>query len=124
MRSAIIDGVVPPQANMNTDAPRSIDRAFTQLFQACSANATCNAAYPALEANLFELVARLNLSPPTSRGGPQHRPIATRPCSTATGLLSALFQAFYISDMIPLLPEVIHRADKGDFRPLSRSWAC
>src|SRR4029079_19330341 len=46
VRSAIIDGVVPPQSNMNIDAPRTIDRALTQLFNACAADARCNPPYP------------------------------------------------------------------------------
>ncbi|MEP7358389.1 MAG: alpha/beta hydrolase, partial [Anaerolineales bacterium] len=118
VRSAIIGGVVPPQANMNTQAPFSIDRAYTQLFKACAADARCNAAYPSLEATLFELVARLNreparinvLDPDTGRSYPA--------LLNGDGLLGALFQAFYISDLIPLLPEVIHRADKGNYSAL------
>src|SRR5205085_3754638 len=118
VRSAIIDGVVPPQGNMNVDAPRTIDRAYTQLFKACAADARCNSAYPSLEASLFELVARLNREPARISVVDPNTGRAYPAVLNGDGLLDVLFQAFYISDLIPLLPEVIHRADKGNFAPL------
>src|SRR5207249_1804874 len=63
VRSAIVDGVVPPQGNMTTGVPFSEDRAFTELFKACAADATCNTAYPNLEDTFFNLVAKLDQTP-------------------------------------------------------------
>ena len=64
------------------------------------------------------MVARLNrepahitvIDPETARAYPA--------VLNGDGLLAVLFQAFYISDLIPLLPEILRRADKGDFAAL------
>jgi pimeloyl-ACP methyl ester carboxylesterase len=115
VRSAVIDGVVPPQSNMNTNVPRTEDRAFTELFKACAADATCNTAYPRLEDTFFNLVSQLNEKPATIHL------IDPDTGQTYTALLNgdafvgAVFQAMYESDLVPAIPEIIHRATQGDF---------
>ena len=50
---------------MTTGSPYSEDRAFTELFKACAADATCNTANPNLEDTFFNLVAKLDETPAT-----------------------------------------------------------
>jgi pimeloyl-ACP methyl ester carboxylesterase len=65
LRSVILDAVVPPQVDFNFEAVRTIDRAYTELFNACAADAECGRAYPNLEKVLFDLVDRLDKHPVT-----------------------------------------------------------
>src|SRR5258708_32025458 len=118
VRSAILDGVVPPQGNMTTGTPYSKDRAFTELFKACTADATCNTAYPNLEDTFFNLVDKLNQTPAHIRVvDPQTGKIYPAVLN-GDGLLGAVFQAMYISELVPAMPEIIRRADAGDFTAL------
>ncbi len=118
VRSAIIDGVVPPQGNMNTSVPFTEDRAFTELFKACAADAACNTTYPHLEDTFFNLVTELNLTPAKIRLiDPQTGQIYPAKLN-GDGLIGAVFQAMYESDLVPALPEIIRRATTGDFAAL------
>ena len=132
VRSALVDGVVPPQNNMNTDAPRSEDRDFTELFNACTADTACSTTYPNLSDTFFGLVAKLNKEPAhitlTDPDTGQVYPAVLN----GDGLIGAIFQAMYESDLIPAIPEIIRRANQGDFGPLEpiialidldRSWS-
>jgi pimeloyl-ACP methyl ester carboxylesterase len=132
VRSAIVDGVVPPQGNMTTGAPYSEDRAFTELFKACTGDATCNTAYPNLEDTFFNLVDKLNQTPAHIHVVDQQTGIIYPAVLNGDGLLAAVFQAMYESDLIPALPEIIWRANAGNFDALepivalinlNRDWA-
>jgi pimeloyl-ACP methyl ester carboxylesterase len=63
LRSAILDSVVPPQVNVETEAYRSFDHALTELFDACRADSECRQAYPNLEQTYTDLSARLAAGP-------------------------------------------------------------
>jgi pimeloyl-ACP methyl ester carboxylesterase len=118
VRSAVIDGVVPPQGNMNTGVPYSEDRAFTELFKACAADANCNTAYPHLEDTFFSLVAQLNQKPATVRLLDPDTGQIYPAVLNGDGLISAVFQAMYASDLLPAIPEIIHRATRDDYAAL------
>jgi pimeloyl-ACP methyl ester carboxylesterase len=115
LRSVILDSVVPRQTNPNSEVPRSMDRAFTELFQACAADPGCNRDYPNLEQVFFDLLTRLDQAP--GRG------LATDPDTGKTynavidgdTMLSLVFQLLYASSVIPLVPKVITDAANGDF---------
>jgi pimeloyl-ACP methyl ester carboxylesterase len=118
VRSAIIDGVVPAQGNMTTGVPNSEDRAFTELFKACTADATCNTAYPHLEDTFFNLVDKLNQTPVQIQVVDPSTGQIYPAILNGDGLLAAVFQAMYESDLVPALPEIIRRANTGDFSAL------
>jgi pimeloyl-ACP methyl ester carboxylesterase len=118
VRSAIIDGVLPPQVNVNTNAPFTEDRAFTQLFQACVASAPCNAAYPKLETTFFNLVANLNQKPASLHLVDPTTGESYPALLTGDFLIQIVFQTMYETDLIPLLPEIIRRATHGDYAAL------
>ncbi len=65
VRSAILDSVYPPQADIYLDAYFSGERALQALFDACEAAESCRARYPNLEENFFRLYERLNRYPLT-----------------------------------------------------------
>jgi pimeloyl-ACP methyl ester carboxylesterase len=118
LRSVILDGVVPPQMNLNVDVPYSADYAFTQFFNACAADLACSQAYPGLEKTFFDLVDRMN-----------EQPVELHLVDFQTGqgytdvfrgddFLWAVFQMMYAREFIPLLPELIQDVGQGKLQTL------
>ncbi|MGF6228476.1 pimeloyl-ACP methyl ester carboxylesterase [Inquilinus ginsengisoli] len=66
LRSVILEGVLPPEANVFDYAANS-GQAFDALVRACEASAACNAAYPDLEQRFLALARRLDAEPLTVR---------------------------------------------------------
>jgi pimeloyl-ACP methyl ester carboxylesterase len=111
IRSVILDSVYPPQVNLYTAWAPNAERAFNVLFDACAADAGCNAAYPDLRSVFYALVDRLNDDPiavavPTGT--------ATTPV-TVTGslLMDVVFTGLYRADVIPDLPRLIYQVSDG-----------
>ncbi|MGK9232120.1 alpha/beta fold hydrolase [Inquilinus limosus] len=64
LRSVILEGVLPPEANVFDDAAKS-GEAFDALVRACRASAACNENYPDLERRFLALAERLDADPLT-----------------------------------------------------------
>jgi len=122
LRSVILDGVVPPQINFLTEAPRSHGRSFSELFRACAADPACHTAYPDLERVTFDLVDKLNAVP--ARVPITDRETGKEFNAVLDGdtFLDLLIQFFYVTPLIPLLPAVIDGARRGDFALIQRVW--
>lgn len=120
IRSVVLDSVYPLEANLYTALPGNAARAFDVLFAGCTADATCSAAYPTLEADFYALVDQLNAEPA--------RFIIRQPLSGAsyamifTGdhLVDFVFNMLYAADVIPALPALISDVGRGDFSTVSR----
>jgi len=110
LRSVILDSTYPLQAS-GADVPASAQRAFDKLWERCAADPACEAAYPNLKDIFNRTVERLNAEPVTMEvavPGGKHT-------VTLTGdmLPGLLFQALYITELIPLLPGMIYAAHGG-----------
>ncbi len=114
VRSAIIDSVVPLQGSY-FDAAKSTQRVLDTLFQGCAADTACNKAYPDLENDFYGLVKQLNDQPveikvPNLQTGGQ-----TSAVVDGDAFVGAVFQAFYLTDLIPDLPKDIEAIKGGDY---------
>ncbi|MFN8473183.1 MAG: alpha/beta fold hydrolase [Anaerolineae bacterium] len=122
LRSVVLDSVVPPQVNFLLDQPSSQQRAFDELFQACAADAACNAAYPDLRQVFYDTLDKLNESPA--------RVAVTDPTTGRTydavvdgdTFSSILFQLMYPSELLGALPKMIHDASEGRFTLPAQVW--
>ena len=63
VRSMVLDGVLPIAANALLESPLNLYAAIQRVAQDCSVTPACNAAYPALEARLLEVIDRYNAAP-------------------------------------------------------------
>jgi pimeloyl-ACP methyl ester carboxylesterase len=70
VRSAVIDGVLPPEEKLVGGTPKTIDDDVTRIFAACAANADCAAAFPDLEGSFRALHEQLVKTPLATREGP------------------------------------------------------
>jgi pimeloyl-ACP methyl ester carboxylesterase len=119
LRSVILDAVVPPQTNFITEVPWAMDRAFSTLFQSCTATPECNAAYPNLEEVFFQLVEETRQQPLTI---PLKDPESGRTYQAVfdgDALIGTLFQLLYATEFIPGLPKLIYDLKEGNTEFLS-----
>jgi len=118
LRSVILDAVAPAQGSFIPESGRSEDRALTELFNACKADAACNAAYPELERKFYETVARLQAQPARVPVWDLETGRRYNASFDGEALQSIVFQALYATDMLPFLPYVMSRAHAGDYAPV------
>jgi pimeloyl-ACP methyl ester carboxylesterase len=118
LRSIILDGVAPAEGSFINESGQSENRSLTQLFDACKADAKCNAAYPNLEQRYFETVDRLNQQP--ARVLMQDLQSGKRFNTFLDGdaLQSVIFQSLYATDLLRFLPYAMAKASAGDLRPI------
>lgn len=122
VRSAILDSVYPPQANLFTGLPPNLARALRTLFDGCSAQPRCAAAYPDLEGTFYRLVAQLDERPITiSVRTPSG---ATQPMQVSGArLIEVVFRMLYVSAELPRLPQMIAETAAGTYGQLARMQA-
>lgn len=63
LRSVILDSVYPPQVNLYAEILPNAERALSELFAACEADADCREHYPDLAQTFNDLYAQLNAEP-------------------------------------------------------------
>jgi pimeloyl-ACP methyl ester carboxylesterase len=115
IRSALLDSVVPVQVNHDANWAANLQRSLDTLFAACAADAACDAAFPALEQTLFDLVAELNARPITLS---PVNPVTGQPMTvvmTGDRLLLGLAQTVTDTTLIPFLPLVITTTAQGNY---------
>jgi pimeloyl-ACP methyl ester carboxylesterase len=120
VHSVIIDGIVPTQTNFIPAVAQSQQRAFSELFDACKADASCDQAYPNLEQTFFDLVARLNHDPARIPLTDSKTNTTYNAVVDGDTLESWLFQLLYATDIIPALPIVIYQMQQSNFSFLSQ----
>lgn len=120
LRSVILDAVVPTSVNYLLETPRAQDRAYTELFNACAADAGCRAAYPNLEQSLMTTIERLNREPARVPITDDETGKTYNAVLDGDSFASIVFQIMYSSSFIPAVPRIIDDATRNDFRVLAR----
>jgi pimeloyl-ACP methyl ester carboxylesterase len=115
IRSVILGATYPPQVNLFTDQAQYVERIFNLLFEACASASDCQAKYPDLRDVFFNLVASLDADPvqitvpDLLNGGTIDAYI------DGTRFIDALFLAFYSSELIPHIPQIIYEFNDGGY---------
>ena len=119
VRSMVLDGVVPPGRAPLVDVWPTREAALAAVIAACAGAPACDAAHPDLAATLAAIGDRFF--------GTSGRDITlTDPRTGDAGtlrlsfdhVLAALQTLLYVPELASLIPEVIGRAEAGDFGPL------
>lgn len=115
IRSAVLDSVYPPEVDFVASGPADFTRALDVLFRDCAADSGCASAYPDLEGTLNRTVRRLD----------EERPVVPLPGEleyyfegvTLTGetLLSMVFSALYVEELLGQLPAIITEVSDGNY---------
>jgi Tol biopolymer transport system component/pimeloyl-ACP methyl ester carboxylesterase len=109
IRSAIIDGVLPLQANLSQELAPQVYHALNRVFEDCAADPDCSQAHPDLESTFYHVVDELNTDPVTLRldGGTLFL--------DGYAFLDTMFQLLYSVDAIPWIPYLVDQASQGSF---------
>lgn len=118
IRSVVLDSTVPAQLRLITSIPSSLARVFGVLFRGCAADPACSSKYPQLDQVFYSLVGDLNASPirfqtQDTNTGKQYTVLFK-----GDDLVNLLFTGFYVTDAIPILPEMIYQVKQGDYTHL------
>ena len=119
LRSVVLDSLDPFQANFQVDVFSSYNRTLTLLAAECAAEPACRRAYPDLLGTFDKLYAQLNSSPAQVPVlDPQTgRTTAYLPLS-GVAFSNLIFQLFYATEVIPMLPMLIGETAQGNYLPL------
>ncbi|MBI1282564.1 MAG: alpha/beta fold hydrolase [Anaerolineaceae bacterium] len=117
VRSVIIDSVYPPEVSSWEEYGANTADVFHRLFQACAANAECDAAYPDLENTFYDTVAKLNTEPASYSGTAKSGDSEDKTMS-GSDFIDRLFQVMYSSENIPAIPMVISEVANGNYTAL------
>ncbi|MFN2243003.1 MAG: alpha/beta fold hydrolase [Anaerolineae bacterium] len=109
IRSAIIDAVLPLQANLSQEIAPQVYHALQNVFVDCATDPDCSQAHPDLEATFYQVVDQLNADPASLR--------LDRGTVIVDGyaFLEAMFELLYSADAIPWIPYLIDQASQGAF---------
>ncbi len=115
LRSVILDSPFPLQVNLSVEGPANFDRAFDMLFDACTNDPVCDAAYPNLREVFFEVRDQLDAEPVTL---PVLNPLSGESYDVAFNgkrFLGVFSQALYNAELLPTLPEAIYDTQAGNY---------
>lgn len=98
VRSATLDSVYPNDVNASIEESVASQWVLEQVFEACSLDSDCAAAYPDLEATYYDTVAALDASPLIDSEGFDVDGFAM--VDTTTGLLGDTFSLLLIPRLI------------------------
>ncbi|HEX6481075.1 MAG TPA: alpha/beta hydrolase [Ktedonobacteraceae bacterium] len=115
IRSVVLDSAVPTQINLFNTEPYVIQHAFDVLFHGCAASRACNLTYPQLESLFYQTITDLNNNPVTFMD-PQQGSVQLN----GDMLLSFIYQAMYVTQLIPMLPAAIVQISEGNYSFLTR----
>jgi pimeloyl-ACP methyl ester carboxylesterase len=117
VRSAILDSVVPVEANLFSRYPDSIESGLSTLFNDCASDPACQTAYPDLETTFWELVTELDSNPITVTTSNYPTGTITENV-TGTTVMNIILGSIKNSYYITTAPQSIYRFKEGDFSTL------
>lgn len=119
VRAGVLEAVIAPQINWLANAPNTFDRAFNELFTACTVNEDCKEFYPNLELTFEELISDLNEKRPlvklTGPDGQENVEVEV----SGNMLFGVTAQLLYYADLLPDIPLFITLVKEGDYELLA-----
>lgn len=118
VRAVVLDGVAPPDMRLPLFLARDLQRAVDLLLASCEADEPCRRRYPNLQARLRTLVERLSATPARVRLVHPRTGIAEEVTIDGRAVATLISGALYAPLVASLLPELLVRAEAGDFQGL------
>jgi pimeloyl-ACP methyl ester carboxylesterase len=114
VRTAAVAGVAPIDFKMALPWARGVEQSLERLFKDCAADASCNAAFPALRREFAELYERLGKQSATFEAA-DATGAAQRITLTRVGLMEHLRAMLYQPSLQSALPLFIHDMHGGSY---------
>lgn len=115
LRSVILDALVPTDLNFIPDVANTTERAFTELFANCAADAACNENFPDLETVFFNLVEELDANPVFFTTTDPVTGDSVDAAFNGELLITVVNAMLYSTPLVPNLPQYIYNSADGDF---------
>jgi pimeloyl-ACP methyl ester carboxylesterase len=114
IRSIILDSVAPVNAGYWNDELSRFAGALRRVFDQCATDAACREAFPTLEADTYDLFARLEEEPIVVAMDDTSRFPDRRIVADGTVIASGIFQGLYSHHFVPYLPLVVRELRAGN----------
>lgn len=115
IRAAVLHGVVPMDAEIPLAAPRAMEQAMQALLARCAGDTACRLAYPRLGAD-WEAAKAAFASGPVRAVITDRRTGRSGEVRMSQGVFAdGIRHIMYSVEAARSLPEMIHRASRGDF---------
>lgn len=114
IRSVMLDGISPPQADLFAERGKNAQAAWDAIFTACEADPACRKAYPDVKATFFKLLKRLAARPITVQ---VPNPLNGKPQPVVVNdfrLLETIYRSSYQSSWISKIPALIATLDQSN----------
>ena len=118
VRAMVLDGVAPMDMRLPLFAARDAQRALDKLLTDCESDASCRAAFPGLAERVRTLLARLDARPARQRVVHPRTGAEEDVRVNARLVASIVFSALYSPLTASIVPSLIDRAEKDDFKGL------
>ncbi len=118
VRAMVLDGVAPPDLRVSLDVWTSRDAALAQLFAACAEQASCQRAFPDLNATLAAIRTGLGAGRRVAVDDPRTGTRREVPLDF-DHVVGALHALIYVPEFASLVPPLLARAQAGDYGPLA-----
>jgi len=125
VRAAILDSVLPPEANWDEEGSANILEALEKIFACCREDESLRARFPGLRARFFRLLDEANRHPLSVA---LENPLDGGPLALTldgAGIMNCLYAGLEDASAIPWMPLIIDAACAGDpsrLAPLARSY--
>jgi pimeloyl-ACP methyl ester carboxylesterase len=121
VRRVVLDGAVPLDMEFPRSAARDAERAFDLLRARCAGEPSCAAAFPDVRASLDVVLRRFQRPAKVTVRHPRTAEKTT--VVLTSDLVAELVRAsLYSPASASVIPEVLHRAERGDYGPLLAGW--
>lgn len=116
VRTNSLVSIVPIQVAWYFEPAQSFDRAVKELGTDCAAKSACNAANPNLVATFQKVANDLNANPAQVKiKDPQTGQVIVEASLTGDDFVAIMFNLFYVTQLVPFLPDMITRAAQRNF---------
>ena len=117
-RSAILMGVAPTYLKMPLHHARAAKRAMELLLKECASDVTCHQAFPQIERDWEEVLARLGRESARVEYSPPDKSATTVTVEVQRDIFAEkLRNRMYSRDSAKRIPFIIHQAARGDYAP-------
>lgn len=121
VRTAVLEGVVPPDARLPLSFARDAQTALDKVIEACARDSACHAAFPDTAGEIGRLLARLDGHPAevTIKDPKTGQPLKIRLGRKAAA--QTIRYMLYVPLTAAQIPLQVHMAAQGDFARLAES---
>ena len=118
VRSVVLDGVAPPSLALPESFARDAGQVLEKMLIACGKETQCARQNADLKATLDDLLVTLSKTPRSVNIADPVAGIKRDVKITREMLLTAVFPALYVPEMVAMLPAALANAKQGDYASL------